>query len=303
MVMRLYVGITDRDWYQRLSALRPDEVNFWKPGESGSFGALAPGELFLFKLHAPEHYIVGGAHFVRFSRLSMSLAWLAFGEKNGVGSAEEFRRRIQRYRKADLGPDPSVGNIVLTEPFWLERDAWIPVPADWPTNTVQGKTFDATKGSGYVLRKAVEERLRHRDLGVREERGRYGAHQATHRLGQGAFRVVVTEAYSRKCAVTGESTLPVLEAAHIRPYSDDGPHDVRNGLLLRSDMHILYDKGLLTVTPDLRLEVSSHIRKDYVNGKRYYAFQGEGLRTLPTALADHPGPEFLRYHNEHIFLL
>ena len=51
----------------------------------------------------------------------------------------------------------------------------------------------------------------------------------------------MTDAYERRCAVTGEKTLPVLEAAHIRPYALLGPHRVNNGLLLRSDLHKLFD--------------------------------------------------------------
>jgi predicted restriction endonuclease len=67
--------------------------------------------------------------------------------------------------------------------------------------------------------------------------------------------VAVTDAYGRSCAVTREHSLPVLEAAHIRPCAQAGAHDVRNGLLLRSDLHRLFDIGYVTVTPDLRLEV------------------------------------------------
>jgi putative restriction endonuclease len=44
------------------------------------------------------------------------------------------------------------------------------------------------------------------------------------RLGQGAFRILVTDAYNRKCAISGEKTLPVLEAAHIKSFSESGPH-------------------------------------------------------------------------------
>jgi putative restriction endonuclease len=51
------------------------------------------------------------------------------------------------------------------------------------------------------------------------------------RLGQGAFRLLVTDAYQRGCAVTGERTLPVLDAAHIRPYAELGPHRLENGIL------------------------------------------------------------------------
>lgn len=63
------------------------------------------------------------------------------------------------------------------------------------------------------------------------------------RLGQGSFRVLVTETYERRCAVTGEKVLPVLEAAHIHPVAADGVHRIDNGLLLRSDLHTLFDKG------------------------------------------------------------
>lgn len=57
------------------------------------------------------------------------------------------------------------------------------------------------------------------------------------RLGQGAFRVLVTDLYRRRCAVTRERTLPALEAAHIRPYGSGGAHEASNGLLLRRDIH------------------------------------------------------------------
>jgi putative restriction endonuclease len=82
-------------------------------------------------------------------------------------------------------------------------------------------------------------------------RERYGTPQlVAPRLGQGAFRVAVIEAYGRACAVTGEHSLPALDAAHIRSYDQEGPHEVRNGILLRADLHRLFDKGYLTVTPN-----------------------------------------------------
>jgi predicted restriction endonuclease len=101
------------------------------------------------------------------------------------------------------------------------------------------------------------------------------------RLGQGVFRVVVTDAYDRACAVTEEHSLPALEAAHIRPYAEEGPHDVRNGLLIRVDLHRLFDAGYVTVTPDFRLEVSNPLKTDYRNGRSYYPYHGKELR-LPS---------------------
>ena len=63
MPLKLYIGVTDRDWYELLRRLPElEEVNFWAPGGT-PFKALSAGELFLFKLHAPDHFIVGGGIF------------------------------------------------------------------------------------------------------------------------------------------------------------------------------------------------------------------------------------------------
>src|SRR5437016_17271 len=75
-LVNLYVGITDYDWFQFLAALPGvDEVNFWQPGGRTNFHALRPGELFLFKLHAPRNFIVGGGVFARADILPTSLTW------------------------------------------------------------------------------------------------------------------------------------------------------------------------------------------------------------------------------------
>jgi putative restriction endonuclease len=131
---------------------------------------------------------------------------------------------------------------------------------------------------------------------------RFGsAYLARSRLGQGAFRILVTDAYQRRCAVTGEKTLPVLEAAHIKPFAMNGPHLVRNGLLLRSDLHKLFDLGYITVTPELRFEVSPRLRQEWQNGHEYYAYDGQELRFQPTDVANRPDREFLIWHNEQRF--
>ena len=61
--------------------------------------ALEPGELFLFKLHAPRNFIVGGGVFAYENSLRCSLAWEAFGESNGASSLGEMRARIAKYRR------------------------------------------------------------------------------------------------------------------------------------------------------------------------------------------------------------
>jgi putative restriction endonuclease len=94
--------------------------------------------------------------------------------------------------------------------------------------------------------------------------------------------------------------LPVLEAAHIQPFANGGPHDVPNGLLLRADIHRLFDSGYVTVTPDLKFEVSRHLREEWENGRIYYALQGQEV-AIPRFSADQPDPAYLRWHNANVF--
>lgn len=82
--------------------------------------------------------------------------------------------------------------------------------------------------------------------------------------------------------------MPVLEAAHIRPFSMEGPKRIRNGLLLRSDFHTLFDRGYITIDPSLHVEVSHRLKEDFHNGKEYYAYQGKTLQTLPLRREDRP---------------
>ena len=117
--MKLWVGVTDKNWFEYLMRLAPDEVNFWQPSGTRNFKVLQPGEPFLFKLHAPHNFIVGGGFFVRYSALPVSLAWDAFGQKNGVTSLSDLRGRVRLYRPQDNSLDPIIGCNVLVEPFFF----------------------------------------------------------------------------------------------------------------------------------------------------------------------------------------
>ena len=78
--------------------------------------------------------------------------------------------------------------------------------------------------------------------------------------------------------MTSERTLPVLQAAHIRPYALGGEHSLSNGLLLRSDLHTLFDLGYLTVEPkERKIVVSDRIKAEFENGREHYKLRGEGL--------------------------
>lgn len=304
MAVNLIVAVTDYDWFQALRQ-RPDwsEVNFWAPS-GANFRALQPGELFLFKLHAPRNYIVGGGVFAHAMPLPCSLAWEAFGEANGATSLAEMRTRIMRYRKADPNDrsDFPIGCRVLTQTFFREQDDWLSVPESFSRNVVTFKTYSTDSHDGERLWDWATGTASRALTGFAEEQARFGEPTLIRpRLGQGAFRLVVTDAYQRRCAVTGERTLPVLDAAHIRPYSDGGEHAVANGLLLRRDIHCLFDLGYVTVTPDHAFEVSPRIREEFENGRDYYALHGKRL-TVPPQADFLPDRRALEWHNERRFL-
>jgi putative restriction endonuclease len=307
-----FVGLTDWDWFERLGREEPlDEVNFWQPSSGGGFAALQPGEPLLFKLHKPRDLIAGCGFFAQYSRLPMDLAWEAFGVKNGVASLEEMHFRIQRYRRVSpAGPEAyEIGCVVLEQPVFLEESDWIEAP-EWKPNIQRGRTYRLDQEPGLTMWQAMEMRILSRkgdEAGIRDavrERisPRYGAPVFSFpRLGQGSFQVAVVDAYRRRCAITGEKVLPVLEAAHIKPYAEGGEHRVDNGLLLRSDIHTLFDWGYLTVTPRLEVVVSTRLQTEFHNGAEYVAMAGRHLN--PPAVPDQrPNPEFLDWHNDHRFV-
>jgi len=301
--MKFWVGITDKNWFNYLSSISPDEVNFWKPGGQG-FGAIEVGAPFLFKLHHPQNKIVGGGFFIRSEQLPLSLAWDAFGNKNGSNSLSDLRNKINSLRKY---PDsnPTIGCVILNQPFFFSEDQWIDVPVSFAKNIVSGKTYDTNEREGKRLWNEVLLRLSNvktKEM-IAEPLVAYGKeYLAKWRIGQGAFRVLVTEAYKRRCAMSGEKALPVLQAAHIKPFNELGPNSINNGLLLRSDFHILFDRGYLTVTPEYKIEVSKKIKEEFNNGKHYYNFHGKVLDTLPRIIEDRPKKYFIEWHNEHVFL-
>lgn len=305
--MRLFVAITDSDWFGYLSELRPDEVNFWQPRASSSFRALSPGEPLLFKLHSPNDYIVGGGLFSHYTVFPTSFAWATFGSKNGAATEDRMRTRIERYRRVEPNAtaDYSVGCILLQNPFFFTQEEWLPVP-DWRREIVRGKGYTTDDEVGRRLWAEIELRLQARSIQFQEtaagaDSPRFGRPQTVlTRLGQSAFRVIVTDVYKRQCAVTNSHVLHVLDAAHIRPYAEGGTHSPSNGLLLRQDIHTLFDRGYLTVTPDYHVEVSRRLKDEFDNGKEYYALQGRNI-VLPESSVFRPSGEQLIWHNQNVY--
>lgn len=124
------------------------------------------------------------------------------------------------------------------------------------------------------------------------------------RVNQGFFRAAVLAAYGSRCCITGLSITQLLNASHIVPWTVDVKNrtNPRNGLCLNAIHDRAFDCGLLTITTDLRVKLSPRARGaggDRASDEFLWRFDG-GVISSPRRFA--PDENFLRYHNEHVFL-
>jgi len=303
-MVRIYVGNTDNDWFDFLAPLSGiDEINFWKPS-AGNFKAIGEGERFAFRLKSPRNKIGGFGTFVKSSSLPIQTAWEAFGIKNGVSSLSALVEAIARYRRDEIvTPSTFIVCRVLVQPVFLPPHLWFEVPDSWSGSIMQGKTYPGDSEEGISLWRNLEDRagaISAPAPGFSEPR--FGEPVlVVPRLGQGAFRVAITELYQRQCALTGGKVLPALDAAHIRPYSEGGEHTKSNGILLRKDVHSVFDAGYATIDTDYRFVVSDKVRDVFNNGEEYRRLHGALVR-VPGNPAEQPDRSALQWHNENRFL-
>lgn len=311
--MKFWVGTTDSRWFNFLASRGMGEVNFWQPSTTPPFINAPEGMPFLFKLKRPHNHIAGGGFFIRHSAIPVTLAWEVFGQGNGASTLSELKDLLGPLAKNNSALR-EIGCQIIANPFFLQPIDWLENPPGWSSNIVRGKMYETSKQDGAEIWAHVERFFieppnpleknvtKNLDFGIAEISPKYGAERLTKpRIGQGAFRLALTDAYRKRCALTGESTLPALEAAHIVPFADEGTHDIRNGLLMRADFHKLFDAGLISVAPDLKIQISPRIREAWLNGKVYYRLHNQPLAVVPENPAYQPDPDRLNWHLQNVF--
>jgi putative restriction endonuclease len=306
--MRGYVGVTDQHWYEFLRA-HPEqtEVNFWRPRDKQRFGAISSGEFFFFKLRAAAgNRVVGGGIFADWELLPLSAAWEVYGQGNGADSLAELRSLIGDHADFRAREDPDIGCILLRDVVFFPDNGIAGPPPEFARSLVQGKTYDIDdpRYGGYfdILTAQVLGGGVTVDIASWSHDGPMFSDPRLRRerLGQRGFQVAVLNAYHRRCAITGTRIWPALQAAHIRPVTRGGEHRLDNGVLLRSDVHTMFDRGYLGVDPSFRLRVSPLLRSEFGNGERFYAKAGE-IIALPDRRADRPNADFLEWHMDEVF--
>mgnify|MGYP001032738397 CR=1 FL=1 len=302
MARDFYVGNTDHDWFDFCKQQENlTEVNFWQPSRQ-HFKALDEGGIFFFRRKAPINKIGGFGILASAGEASIETSWRDLGVSNGVVSKEDFIARVAKYKRSNTVDQQTViGFKILTNPVFLEEHEWIDLPIDWANSIVSGKGYnaDAIQARGlrklYETNRAVTSPASPPDgFGEIPTGFSYGSHSKV-RKGQNAFRMRLLSAYSNRCAVTGVGAEVCLEAAHIDPYSQDQNHDVSNGILLRADIHALFDANLLSINTDFRIVISTRLKEIAGEGCEYLDLNGKKIR-LPNARSNWPSENKLAKH-------
>lgn len=114
------------------------------------------------------------------------------------------------------------------------------------------------------------------------------------RRGQREFRDRLLSAWKRRCVVTECRVEALLEAAHITPHSVEPNYRTSNGLLLRADIHTLYDLGLLSIDEFMRVHLAPSLQYS-----EYKHLDGKRIERRPDQAIDSPAIEALRRRHEH----
>jgi putative restriction endonuclease len=228
-----YIALTDKAWFDFLSTRSStgavDEVNFWSPKSMRPMKRMEPGEPVFFRLKRPDHAIVGYAFFAHFRLLDLDTAWELFDWKNGDPDKVTFFQRIGDYRGVNLfdpqSPRHALACTILRAAVFWPEERWIEWGdrMGWPRHTQQGNTeTDPARIEllHHQMASDAPEELRverpFEPLAADDRQVVLAAQ--TEREGQGTFRARLLDAYGGRCAITGEHTEPVLDAAHIQPY-------------------------------------------------------------------------------------
>lgn len=303
--MQSCVYITDPSWLSSLERTGVRQsVNFWRKDRRSL--RLLPGDLFYFKLKGSRS-VAGRAYFREQLQLTATEAWERFREGNGAVSQSELETRAQRALKMNGG---SLNCLILDGLEILPTQARPQIrPGDFP-GAIQNCKFFKQGSLPSVEASFSEPRALSTLVGAEAEASTEGQFDPRFistiramairaicvRRGQRKFRKDLLAAYNDKCCVTGETAPAILEAAHIHPYRGADTNQVANGLLLRTDLHTLFDFGLWTLEDTFTIRLSSHI----ISSKSYAGYDGATI-AVPNKPQLRPSKAALRFHREMIF--
>jgi hypothetical protein len=202
---------------------------------------------------------------------------------------------VGRVREAPAPDDKSGRYWVWIDWDWplTKRLQNHPIPYASHKQRVQKSVVEANDKTLSVINRWMKDKT-HTTTRQRAARVTFKTVEVEQRQGQPGFRQALMVAYNYRCAVTGCDIRDTLQAAHITPVRRGGHHAVTNGLLLRADIHNLFDRGLLAITGTYKVELHPSIRRSPIYGPLH----GKRLNIVPVRASDRPSPTKLEQHRK-----
>lgn len=273
------ISPTDNLWFNFLKSNAFNSyVNFWTPTPWNVKG-LKEGDRLYFMLKKPIRKIGGFGEFVSYKNMTAEDIWDEFGFRNGCSSKENLFKTLDNYihRNSKSGKQENLhGCIILKNCEFWDSEKYVEFDG-FPNQVVTIKYF--FDQDPFIISENFYSL-------IAEPREDYKIEMSS-RKGQGSFKGKILKAYRNTCSVTGENIPEILEAAHIQSYKNIDSNHVQNGILLRVDIHRLFDNHLLCVGEDYKVKISS-LLKDTI----YWQYNGVVI-SLPSVEALHPSKEAL----------
>ncbi|MGM0501446.1 MAG: HNH endonuclease [Bacillota bacterium] len=286
------IAPTDLNWFKFLkNRLNFQIINFWTDNPWNP-RRLKKDNKFYFLLKTPIRKIGGYANFSYSQNLSITQAWQKFGQGNGVSSLYELGVKATGATNPDY--DTEIGCIVLENPVFLEPEEYFH-PDDYNLSF----SAEISKHKYYpnleeinIAGEYKQAEISFSSISCETD---YKFDQSSALKGQSKFRQNLFKYYKGKGVITKENCAAILDAVHIHPYLKKNKDHLKNGLLLRSDLHQLFDDGLITITPDYKVLVSKKLDSNH-----YHKYQNQDIY-LPQDNKFYPEQQVLKFHNHYIF--
>lgn len=268
-------------------------INFWTP-TGWEPKKINPGDMFYLFLKSPYRKVGGYARYVYSFQLTVRDAWNKFGQANGASDINMMLEQLSSIRGSRIDENTIIGCIMLQDPVFLPDNEFFDSMEIGVEIKQAMQKFKYIKGAEIIRQEYTIDKID--DYILNEEATvEYTLSAHKRRIGQSTFREKLLELY-RKCAVTREDYPLVLEAAHIDPYIGESSNYPQNGLILRSDVHKLFDANLLAIDTNYHVKLSNILA-----GTSYERFENEPI-VLPENKNFYPSEDALKRRIEKLFV-
>jgi len=298
--MEHYIVVTDKKWFDFLNSNGiNNNVNFWR--KDTRTPKVDSKQYVFFKIKGEKH-IAGRGRFNRFLVLNRTDA-IEHAKKgnNGFDTSGNKELKISNVVSKIVNDNDRLGCLVLDDLEFLNQRDYYKISEElFHPQTQQGKYVDeieiaellnlfTQQFSDEINAKIPEiEAEDEFDPSNLEDKRHYSLKTLVLRRGQKKFRNQLLNLYQNQCAVTNTKVIDVLEAAHISPYSGKASNVPQNGIILRADIHALFDLNLIKFTENYEIDVSEKLKNSI-----YWQYNSKTL-FLPILRANRPSKKALK---------